>query len=61
MPNYYVIFDTSFKILLPIRLFFYEILQESFYYGLSDEELVRVHDYNFDHPGTMLPLFFPAG
>jgi uridine kinase len=28
-------------------------LQESFYYGLSDEELVHVHDYNFDHPGMM--------
>ncbi|KAJ3708543.1 hypothetical protein LUZ61_012248 [Rhynchospora tenuis] len=24
--------------------------QESFYYGLSDEELTRVHEYNFDHP-----------
>ena len=27
------------------------MLQESFYYGLSDEEMVHVHDYNFDHPG----------
>ncbi|KAK1616424.1 hypothetical protein QYE76_021941 [Lolium multiflorum] len=26
------------------------VTQESFYYGLSDEELVHVHDYNFDHP-----------
>jgi hypothetical protein len=28
--------------------------QDSFYYGLSEEALVHVHDYNFDHPGTML-------
>jgi hypothetical protein len=27
------------------------IPQESFYHGLSDEELVHVDDYNFDHPG----------
>lgn len=26
------------------------VTQESFYYGLSDEELVHVNDYNFDHP-----------
>ncbi|KAF3337198.1 Uridine kinase-like protein 3 [Carex littledalei] len=26
--------------------------QESFYYGLSDEELTRVNEYNFDHPGA---------
>ncbi|XP_051180728.1 uridine kinase-like protein 3 [Lolium perenne] len=26
------------------------VTQESFYYGLSDEELVHVDDYNFDHP-----------
>ncbi|AQK67581.1 protein disulfide isomerase4 [Zea mays] len=26
------------------------VTQESFYYGLTDEELVHVHDYNFDHP-----------
>ncbi|AQK67561.1 protein disulfide isomerase4 [Zea mays] len=30
-----------------------EYLQESFYYGLTDEELVHVHDYNFDHPGRI--------
>ncbi|PWZ25647.1 Uridine kinase-like protein 4 [Zea mays] len=26
------------------------VTQESFYYGLTDEELVHVHNYNFDHP-----------
>ncbi|VAI03263.1 unnamed protein product [Triticum turgidum subsp. durum] len=26
------------------------VTQESFYYGLSDEEMIHVHDYNFDHP-----------
>ncbi|TKW29889.1 hypothetical protein SEVIR_3G424700v4 [Setaria viridis] len=26
------------------------VTQESFYYGLTDEELIHVHDYNFDHP-----------
>lgn len=31
------------------------ILQRSFYYDLSEEELARVHEYNFDHPGI---LFF---
>ena len=28
-------------------------LQESFYYGLTDQELIHVHDYNFDHPGRI--------
>ena len=32
-----------------------QYLQESFYYGLTDEELVHVHDYNFDHPGRVHP------
>ena len=32
-----------------------QYLQESFYYGLTDEELVHVHDYNFDHPGRIHP------
>jgi len=26
------------------------VTQESFYYGLTDQELIHVHDYNFDHP-----------
>lgn len=25
--------------------------QDSFYHNLTEEELTRVHDYNFDHPG----------
>ncbi|GKV44536.1 hypothetical protein SLEP1_g51710 [Rubroshorea leprosula] len=25
--------------------------QDSFYHNLSEEELARVHEYNFDHPG----------
>lgn len=27
------------------------ILQDSFYHNVNEEELARVHDYNFDHPG----------
>lgn len=27
------------------------VLQDSFYHNLSEEELERVHEYNFDHPG----------
>jgi len=25
--------------------------QDSFYHNLTEEELLRVQDYNFDHPG----------
>jgi hypothetical protein len=25
--------------------------QDSFYHNLTEEELARVHEYNFDHPG----------
>jgi len=25
--------------------------QDSFYHNLTEEELIRVQDYNFDHPG----------
>jgi uridine kinase len=25
--------------------------QDSFYHDLTEEELTRVHEYNFDHPG----------
>lgn len=32
-----------------IELFY--ILQDSFYHNLNEEELTRVQDYNFDHPG----------
>jgi hypothetical protein len=32
-----------------------QYLQESFYYGLTGEELVHAHDYNFDHPGRIHP------
>ncbi|GKV44535.1 hypothetical protein SLEP1_g51710 [Rubroshorea leprosula] len=28
-----------------------KICQDSFYHNLSEEELARVHEYNFDHPG----------
>jgi hypothetical protein len=41
------------NIILPPYFVYNLSLQESFYYGLSDEELVHVHDYNFDHPGMM--------
>ncbi|RVW25199.1 Uridine kinase-like protein 4 [Vitis vinifera] len=27
--------------------------QDSFYNNLTEEELARVHEYNFDHPGLM--------
>lgn len=27
------------------------VLQDSFYHNLSEDELERVHEYNFDHPG----------
>lgn len=26
-------------------------LQDSFYHTLTPEELTKVHEYNFDHPG----------
>lgn len=31
------------------------ILQDSFYHNLTEEELKRVHEYNFDHPGEGIP------
>lgn len=31
--------------------------QDSFYHNLSDEELARVHEYNFDHPGGDISIF----
>lgn len=27
------------------------IWQDSFYHSLTEDELARVHEYNFDHPG----------
>ena len=33
------------------------ILQDSFYHNLTEEELSRVHEYNFDHPGMYNSLF----
>ncbi|PKI64115.1 hypothetical protein CRG98_015459 [Punica granatum] len=30
--------------------------QDSFYHNLSEEELTRVHEYNFDHPGKHISL-----
>ena len=29
-------------------------MQDSFYRGLNTEELKRVHEYNFDHPGILI-------
>lgn len=29
------------------------LLQDSFYRGLTNEELKRGHEYNFDHPGKL--------
>ncbi|KAH0997790.1 hypothetical protein GBA52_021654 [Prunus armeniaca] len=29
--------------------------QDSFYHNLTEEELKRVHEYNFDHPGEGIP------
>lgn len=29
------------------------LLQDSFYRGLTNDELKRVHEYNFDHPSTV--------
>lgn len=28
------------------------IMQDSFYRGLTLEEMKHVHEYNFDHPGN---------
>lgn len=30
------------------------IMQDSFYRGLTPEEMKRVHEYNFDHPGNAI-------
>lgn len=35
-------------------------LQDSFYHNLSGEELERVHEYNFDHPGEDSSLSHPG-
>ncbi|XP_008227508.1 PREDICTED: uridine kinase-like protein 4 [Prunus mume] len=32
--------------------------QDSFYHNLTEEELKRVHEYNFDHPVTRLTVKF---
>lgn len=29
-----------------------DMMQDSFYRGLTPAELERVHEYNFDHPGN---------
>lgn len=30
------------------------LVQDSFYRGLTPEESKLVHEYNFDHPGTLV-------
>ena len=34
-----------------ISLLTWFLFQDSFYHNLTEEELERVQDYNFDHPG----------
>lgn len=30
------------------------VIQDSFYHPLTDEQLKKVHEYNFDHPGSYI-------
>lgn len=39
------------SLICAITLTLVTFLQDSFYHNLTPEELARVHDYNFDHPG----------
>lgn len=41
--------------LFQINILSWMILQDSFYHNLTEEELKRVHEYNFDHPGEGIP------
>lgn len=34
-----------------INILIGELWQDSFYHNLTEQELARVHEYNFDHPG----------